>query len=76
MYLEPHLNEKSAECSKLWYNWYEQFIDLETRYGSKCKKLRAKWCKCADELGELVSIEAKTNPRYTNSTLDNRKFLD
>ena len=76
MYLEPHLNEKSAECSKLWYDWYEEFNNPETRYSPKSKKLRAVWCKCADELGELVSIAAKTNPRYKNSTLDNRKFLD
>ena len=25
---------------------------------------RAEWCKCADELGEMVSWEAKNNPRY------------
>ncbi|MEK9894728.1 MAG: hypothetical protein VW454_07175 [Pelagibacteraceae bacterium] len=25
---------------------------------------RKKWCQCADELGEMVSWEAKNNPRY------------
>ena len=25
---------------------------------------RKDWCRCAHELGEMVSKEAKTNPRY------------
>ena len=25
---------------------------------------RTKWCQCCDEFGEMVSQEAKTNPRY------------
>ena len=27
-------------------------------------ELRQKWCKCCDELGEMISWEAKNNPRY------------
>jgi hypothetical protein len=27
---------------------------------------RQEWCKCVDEFGEMVSHEAKTNPRYTS----------
>jgi len=23
-----------------------------------------KWCQCADELGEMIQHEVKTNPRY------------
>jgi len=25
---------------------------------------RKEWCQCAHELGEMVSLEAKNNPRY------------
>ena len=25
---------------------------------------RAKWCKCCEEFGEMISHEVKTNPRY------------
>ncbi len=28
------------------------------------KTTRRAWCKCADELGEMVSEEVKTNSRY------------
>jgi hypothetical protein len=27
-------------------------------------ELRQKWCKCCDELGEMIHLEATTNPRY------------
>jgi len=30
---------------------------------------RAMWCKCADELGEMINHEAKTNPRYNDVSL-------
>jgi hypothetical protein len=33
---------------------------------------RKRWCKCADELGEMVSQEVKTNPRYKGKSLDVR----
>ena len=33
---------------------------------------RKLWCKCADELGEMVSQEVKTNPRYKGKSLDVR----
>jgi hypothetical protein len=25
---------------------------------------REEWCRCADELGKMVHLEATTNPRY------------
>jgi len=28
---------------------------------------RKEWCQCAHELGEMVSNEVKTNPRYINA---------
>jgi len=31
---------------------------------------RKKWCQCADELGEMVSHEAKINPRYNNLKME------
>ena len=27
-------------------------------------ELRQQWCKCCDELGEMIHLEATTNPRY------------
>ena len=35
----------------------------------KAKTLRKEWCKCADELGEMVHHEFKTNPRYMSVEL-------
>ena len=52
MYKEPHLNEKNEECSKLWYEWYDvQFVQKDKE---KAKELRTKWCKCVDELSEMI----------------------
>ena len=31
---------------------------------------RTKWCQCADELGKMVTHEAKTNPRYCNMKME------
>ena len=31
---------------------------------------RKEWCQCADELGEMVHLEAITNPRYNNIKSD------
>jgi hypothetical protein len=28
------------------------------------KTARKTWCKCADELGEMIQEEYKSNPRY------------
>ena len=68
MYREPHLNHKSKECSEIWYEWYELFREDKTT--KECKELRKKWCKCANELGKMVSQEVNTNPRYKGKTLD------
>tara|TARA_B100000902_G_C27111523_1_gene813831 strand:- start:126 stop:329 length:204 start_codon:yes stop_codon:yes gene_type:complete len=54
MYKEPHLNIKSAECSKLWYEWFELFRNIETRNSEETKKARQKWCKCSDEHGAMI----------------------
>ena len=62
MYREPHLNKKSKECTDIWYEWYETKYVLKDK--EKAKKLREAWCQCAGELGEMVSQEVKTNPRY------------
>ena len=62
MYREPHLNEKSAECAALWYEWFD--VNYNQKDKEKGKELRQKWCQCASELGEMVSQEVKTNPRY------------
>ena len=66
MYREPHLNVKSSECSKLWYEWFELFDNMETRNTEECKNLREKWSKCCSEFGKLIQHENETNPRYRN----------
>jgi hypothetical protein len=68
MYREPHLNEKNAECALLWHEWYKLFLAKDPL----AKDARKIWCKCADELGELVSEEVKTNPRYKGKILDKK----
>ena len=60
VYREPHLQKKSDECAALWYTWFELYCNKD----QKAKELRKEWCKCADELGEMVNQEVKTNPRY------------
>ena len=42
-------------------------------YGEKAlgaPDARKDWCQCAHELGEMVSQEAKTNPRYNQLKSD------
>ena len=60
MYREPHLQKKSDECAKIWYEWFELFQKKD----SEAKVIRKKWCNCVAEFGEMVSQEVKTNPRY------------
>ena len=54
MYKEPHLNEKSDECSRLWYKWFDLSQDPATRRSEECQEARRVWCQCADELGQMV----------------------
>jgi len=60
MYREPHLQKKSDECAKIWYEWLELFQEKDP----EAKVIRKKWCNCVTEFGEMVSQEVKTNPRY------------
>ena len=66
MYKEPHLQTKSNECSVLWYMW----IELKKANDPREKEMRKIWCKCADELGEMISQEVKTNSRYKDAKLE------
>jgi len=60
VYREPHLQKKSDECAALWHIWYKLYLAKDPL----AKPARRAWCKCADELGEMVNQEVKTNPRY------------
>jgi len=62
VYREPHLQKKSDECAALWYIWF----DLYNEKDPSAKAARKDWCKCADELGEMINQEYLTNPRYNN----------
>ena len=64
MYREPHLQKKSDECAKIWHEWFKYEYEIKDK--EKAKELRRTWCNCCDEFGEMVSQEAKTNPRYTS----------
>jgi hypothetical protein len=50
----------------MWNEWYEILQDPEKRNKPKRKELRDKWCKCCNELSEMVHQEYLTNPRYNN----------
>ena len=64
MYREPHLQKKSDECAAIWYEWYDaKFKDKDEE---KANRLREKWNVCTSEHSEMISQEAKTNPRYTS----------
>ena len=62
MYREPHLQKKSDECAKIWYEWFDQKYGMKNE--EKAKKLRTKWGECVTEFGKMVSEEVRTNPRY------------
>ena len=64
MYREPHLQRKSDECRDLWWVWKKLWdVDKDSK---EAKDARQRWCRCVTEHGEMVSHEAKTNPRYRN----------
>ena len=65
MYREPHLNKKSDECAALWREWFEMLSSKDP----SAKERRKEWCQCADELGQMISEEVKTNPRYKDVEL-------
>ena len=66
MYREPELNTKTKECGIIWEEWYEIFRKKEKGDQEKRKELRKKWCKCCDELSEMINEEVLTNQRYKN----------
>jgi len=39
-------------------------VPIEAKKALGAPEARQRWCKCADELGEMVSQEVKTNSRY------------
>ena len=64
MYREPHLQKKSEECSDLWWAW-KKLWDVDI-LSEETKKAREIWCKCSDEMSELISHEFKTIVRYSS----------
>ena len=45
-------------------------VPIEAKKALGAPEARQRWCKCADELGEMVSQEVKTNPRYKGILID------
>lgn len=62
MYREPHLQKKSDECARIWYEWFDQKYEMKDE--EKAKELRKKWSQCVTEFGKMVSEEVRTNSRY------------
>ena len=60
MYREEHLQKKSDECAKLWYEWEK----LWRKRLLGAPDARKDWCKCCDEFSIMVTDEVKKNPRY------------
>ena len=48
----------------------EGVVSPERKKALGAHDARQEWCQCADELGEMVSQEVKTNPRYKGLQLD------
>ena len=42
----------------------EGVVSPERKKALGAHEARVEWCKCADELGEMVSWEVKNNARY------------
>ena len=51
----------------------EGVVSLETKKALGAHEARVEWCRCADELGEMIQHEVKTNPRYKDGP---RMFWD
>jgi len=51
----------------------EGVVSLEGKKALGAPEARKQWCQCADELGEMISQEVKTNPRYKELQLFPRK---
>jgi len=68
VYREPHLQKKSDECAKIWYEWFD--VNYKQLDKERAKELRKKWCQCCDEFGDMISEEVKTNPRYKGKEID------
>jgi len=66
VYREPHLQNKSDHCAALWHIWYKLYLDKDPL----APTARKAWCKCADELGEMIQYEVKNNPRYNKKLKD------
>ena len=49
----------------MWHIWYKLHLDRDPL----AKTARKAWCKCADELGEMISEEVKINERYKNANM-------
>ena len=64
MYREKHLQKKSDECAKIWYEWFALFEKKDP----SAPEVRKKWCKCCTEFGELITKEVRENPRYSELT--------
>lgn len=62
MYREPHLQSKSDECANIYRRWW--YYKYTIKDEGKAEDIRNEWGTCVTELGEMVSHEVKTNPRY------------
>ena len=51
----------------------EGVVPLKAKKALGAPEARKQWCQCADELGEMVSQEVKTNPRYNRLQIDLKK---
>ena len=51
----------------------EGVVSLETKKALGAPEARQIWCQCCDELGDMVSQEVKTNPRYNKLQLHFKK---
>jgi hypothetical protein len=47
----------------------EGMVPLVAKKALGAPEARKKWCQCSDELGEMISHEVKTNPRYNKLQL-------
>ncbi|QPB08242.1 hypothetical protein PQC11_gp086 [Synechococcus phage S-H9-1] len=47
----------------------EGVVPLEAKKALGAPEARKQWCQCCDELGEMISQEVKTNPRYNRLQL-------
>ncbi len=68
-------NQKSEDCKKLWYAWYEAWkVRHESRHAAALEKnLRRNWSQCCHSHTKLLERYTKENPSLLDKIVTNKE---